>query len=206
MPTRRQTLRLGGRLGGTAAGSSLYRIWATQPGRQVSVLIEESHWPLSAPSWSPQGRAIAFGRFVPESIEPAQSQSIQKGRYEVVVQNALDRKRVVWSAADFELDPTMRDGFPQLICAWSADGIYLAIPQPGRQPAIEIVRTDTKKRIKRIENACLPSWSPDGSRCAFIRPEEAGHQLECVERIGQTFGEPQVARHRCDRNLAPLER
>jgi Tol biopolymer transport system component len=173
-----------------AAPSALCRIWATQPDRQVSVLIEESHWPLSAPAWSPRGRSIAFGRFVPESIEPAQP--IQKGRYEVVVQDALDRKRVVWSAPDFELDPTTRDSFPQLICSWSTDGLYLAIPHPGRQPAIEIVRTDTKKRIKRIENACLPSWSPDGSRCAFLRPEGPGHQLECVERIGPTFSDPQV--------------
>jgi Tol biopolymer transport system component len=175
---------------GTGAFTPIYRIWATQPGHRASVLIEESHWPLSAPAWSPRGRSMAFGRFVPESIEP--TQSIQKGRYEVVIQDALDRKRVVWSSSDFELDPITRVGLPQLVCSWSADGIYLAIPRPGRQPAIEIVRTDTKKRVHRIEGACLPSWSPDGSRCAFIRQEGTAHQLQYIERSGQSFGEPRV--------------
>ena len=58
---------------GTVAPPAIYRIWATNRGRQPSVLIEESRWPLTAPAWSPRGKAIAFGRFVPHSIEPTQS-------------------------------------------------------------------------------------------------------------------------------------
>jgi hypothetical protein len=175
---------------GTSPSPALFRIWATHPVRQSSVLIEESHWPLSAPAWSPQGKSIAFGRFVPQSIES--SQSLAKGRYEVVVQDGLDRKRVVWSSSEFELDPAAREGLPNLICSWSAEGTYLAIPVPGGVPAIEIVRTDTKKHVFRIERASLPSWSPDGTRCAFIRHDGTSCRVECVERTGQTFSEPRV--------------
>ena len=85
-----------------------FRLRSIESGRhsginRSSVLIEESHWPLTAPAWSPRGKSIAFGRFVPQSIEPAQS--VQRGRYEVVIQDGLDRKQVVWSTGEFELDP-----------------------------------------------------------------------------------------------------
>ena len=115
---------------GGAAGP-IHRIWATHRDHQPSVLIEESHWPLTAPAWSPRGKSVAFGRFVPQSIEPAQS--VQRGRYEVVIQDGLERKHIVWSSPDFELDPLARASLPHLSCSWSPDGLYLAIPRPGRQ-------------------------------------------------------------------------
>ena len=59
-------------------------------------------WPLTAPSWSPRGKAIAFGRFVPQSMEP--TQSAQRGRFEVVIQDAMKRKRLLWASQEFELD------------------------------------------------------------------------------------------------------
>ena len=175
--------------GGPAAGS--IESGRHNRSRQPSVLIEESHWPLTAPAWSPRGKSIAFGRFVPQSIEPAQS--IQRGRYEVVIQDGLDRKQVVWSSPDFELDPIARAGLPHLSCSWSPDGLYLAIPRPGRQPAIEIVRTDTKKRVHMIEHASLPSWSPDGSKCAFIRQDERRPTASSTSSAGaRRFGEPRL--------------
>ena len=173
-----------------ASRPSIYRIWATHRGSQPSVLIEESHWPLSAPAWSPRGKSIAFGRFVPYSNEA--THSIQRGRYEVVIQNGLDRKQVVWSSPDFELSPTARTGLSHSSCSWSPDGLYLAIPRPGRSPSIEMVRTDTKKRVHILDNAGLTAWSPDGSKCAYIRQERTSSRLEYVERQGQGFGDPQV--------------
>src|SRR5262249_40084251 len=43
-------------------GRMSYRIWATQTAAESSALLEESAWPLTAPSWSPVGRSLAFGR------------------------------------------------------------------------------------------------------------------------------------------------
>ncbi len=175
---------------GTGDSSISYRIWATQPSHHASVLIEESPWPLSAAAWNPRGKSIAFCRFVPQSSEP--TQPIQKGRYQAVIQDGLDRKHVVWSSSELTLDAGVRASLPQLSCSWSPDGIYLAIPRPGRLPAVEIVRTDTKKRVHVIEHASLPSWSPDGTRCAFIHHEGKLDGLAYVERVGPSFSDPRV--------------
>jgi Tol biopolymer transport system component len=171
-----------------ASVAPIYRIWATRRDHRSSALIEESHFPLTAPAWSPRGKSVAFGRFVPQSIEPAQI--IQRGRYEVVIQDGLDRKQVVRSIADFELDPQTRASLPNLACSWSPDGLYLAIPRPGDQPTVEIVRTDNKKLVLVIDHACWPAWAPDGSKCAFVRHENDSNRLDYVERRGQAFDDP----------------
>jgi hypothetical protein len=101
----------------TGGAACTYRIWATHRSHQPSVLIEESPWPLSAPTWSPRGKSVAFGRFVPQSNEPGQA--LQRGRYEVVIQDGLDRKRVVWSSAEIGLDPAERAALAHLSCSWS---------------------------------------------------------------------------------------
>ena len=106
-----------------------------------------------------------------------------------MIQERLDRKRVVWSSADIELDPPTRSGLTRLCCAWSPDGLYLAISRPGRQPAVEVVRADSKKRLHLLDHASSPAWSPDGTKCAFIRPDNGGNSLEYIERHGQTFGD-----------------
>ena len=168
--------------------SPTYRIWATHRDRQPSVLIEESPSPLSAPAWSQHGKAVAFGRFIPESL--AAAANTQRGRYEVVIQEGLKRKRIVWSESNLELDAQTRAGIPQSSCAWSPDGAYLAIPCPGSERKIEIVRTDSCRRIHTLTAASLPVWSPDGSKCAFIRHENAWNRLEYIERRAQSFGEP----------------
>jgi len=174
--------------GRTAAASGMvYQIWATHRDCQTSALIEESSWPLTAPAWSARGKSIAFGRFVPNSLEPAQP--VQRGRLEVVLQEGLDRKHVVWSSPEFELDPIAWLNLPHLSCSWSTDGLYLAIPRPGREPAIEIVRTDTKKRLHILDHATQSAWSPDGTKCAFIRRENNANSLKYVERRGQSFSD-----------------
>ena len=56
------------------------------------------------------------------------------GRFEVVIQDGLDRKRTLLSVPGFELDDAARDRFPHVGPAWSPDGQYLAFPRPGRIP------------------------------------------------------------------------
>jgi Tol biopolymer transport system component len=164
----------------------VYRMWASHRNHESSVLIEETHWPLTAASWSPQGKSIAFGRFVPLSMHP--NQPGQRGRFEVVIQNALNRKRLLWASPEFELDEETRARFPQFGGAWSPDGRFLAFCQPRRQPSIVIIGTDSGKLLATLGHATQPAWSPDGSQCAFIRTKNESNNLCLVERHGQAFG------------------
>jgi Tol biopolymer transport system component len=171
----------------SAPEGAIYRIWATHRDSRPSILIEESRWPLTAPSWSPRGKSIAFGRFVPISIET--TQAVQRGRLDIVIQDGRDRKHVVWSVPDLDLDPGARADLPNLSCSWSPDGLYLAVPRHWPQPAVDIVRTDTMKCLHKIDSATQPTWSPDGTKCAFVRPDGQRDILAYVERRGQTFGD-----------------
>ncbi len=168
--------------------SFIYRIWATHHAERSSVLIEESRLPLSAPSWSPRGKAIAFARLVTRSRGP--QGSAEWGSLEVVVQTALDLKKVVWSSPFFELDREARALMPHLRCSWSADGAYLAVPVPAPEPAVVLVEIRTKRRVHSINNAVLPVWAPDGPKCAYIRREGGSETVELLERRGLAFSEP----------------
>jgi dipeptidyl aminopeptidase/acylaminoacyl peptidase len=167
-------------------GPATYRIWTTRRDGQSTVLIEESRWPLSTPSWGVEGRSIAFSRFVPRpmAVEPI----FPRGRFEVVVQDTLDRKRVVWTQPELELDPETRAALLHIRTAWSSDGVTLAIPVPGREPAITVVRTDVPKVVLALQHASCPSWSPDGSRLAFVRKTGRNAKVVVVERQGEGFG------------------
>jgi hypothetical protein len=169
-------------------GTTAYQIWATCRDVQTSVLIEESAWPLTAPSWSPLGKSVGFGRFVPQSMEP--NQPVPRGRLEVVIQDGLDRKRILWVLPDFELDALARAGFPHLSATWSPDGQYLAFPKPGRQQGIMIIKTDERKLVQTLDHALFASWSPDSSKLAFIHAEDEYGRLQLVERHGPTFVAP----------------
>ena len=87
-----------------------------------------------------------------------------------------------------------RASLPQLSCSWSPDGLYLAIPRPGTEPTVEIVRTDNKKHVATLDHALLPVWSPDGSKLAFVRQETnfrpVHYRLRYIERRGQGFDLP----------------
>ncbi len=162
------------------ARPSFYQIWASERDCRRSALIEQSRWPLSAPAWSSAGHSIAYCRFVPRSDDS--SQGLERGRYELVVQESLERKRVVWEIGNFVMDPATRAEVPHLACAWSADGAYVAIPRPGRPAAVVIVRADSGQVACVAEHAMMPAWSPSGELCAVIHEEAGEHSIQVIER------------------------
>jgi hypothetical protein len=173
------------------AGAGTYRVWASQRDGGASVLIEESPWPLTAPRWSPRARSLAYGRFVPDSMEP--QGPAPRGRLEVVIQDGLDRKRTLLAVPGMELDDEARARFPHVGPAWSPDGQFLAFPRPGHIPAVLIVRVDSRRVVQTLDHALLPSWSPDGAKLAFIHADEANaYSLHVLDRQGQTFSGPRA--------------
>lgn len=152
-----------------------YRLWATRSASGESVLLEDSSGAITAPGWSPDGRALAFGRVV--------TGEDRTSRFEVVVLEGLTRRRVVSSRPLTALDAEATRLAYQAI-AWSPDGRYLAVPQ--LEPVgLAIIRADNGRAVNVIPDAFLPSWSPTGGRLAFYL-RSGGHTLHYLESaLGQ---------------------
>jgi hypothetical protein len=163
-----------------------YRIWATERGSLVSVLIEESVYPLSAPVWGPDGHSLFYCRFIPDPAHTL-GNSI-RGRYELVLQQSVDQKRLIATVVDVDVDREQFVNLPELKAAWSPDGQFLAVPRPGPRPAVLIVLADKGRVLKTIEQASHPSWSPDGSRLAILRAARERSAERTVQVIGQDLG------------------
>ena len=160
----------------------LYRLWTTRPDTGDSVLLEESRNPLTSPVWRSDGKAIAFGRLV--------SEPDGRPRFEVVVQDSPESKRIISKQGQVEAGLRPAD-LPGLTLAWSSDGRYLAIPLLQQTRGIAIVRADDGRVLKEIPDASLPSWSPDGTKLAFLR----GAEVQSLHYLDTNFGMP---RHLAD--------
>jgi len=155
-----------------------YRLWATRADSGASVLLEESPSPLTAPGWSPDGRALAFGRVVAEAEG--------KGRFEVVILEGATRRRILASRALAEINAEAA-ALPGQAIAWSPDGRYLAVPQLSPH-GLAILRADNGRQVNAINDAFLPSWAPDGGRLAFF-VRGTGDTLQYLD---SALGQPRV--------------
>ena len=159
--------------------AAIYRLWATRADTGASVVLEESRGPLTSPCWSPDGKVLAFGRLVPEDDGRA--------RFEVVVQEALDRKTVLFQRPCRELSDKSVD-LPSLAPAWSPNSSYLAVPVFQHAPGLALIRADNGRLLKEEKDAYFPSWSPDGTKLAFL----GGGDAESLYILDDNFG---PARH-----------
>jgi hypothetical protein len=157
----------------------VYRLWATHAASGESVLLEESRGPLTSPAWSPEGQSLAFGRLIPDEGG--------RGRLEIVIQEAPDRKRVLLARPVNEFHARAAD-LPGLSLAWSPDGRYLAVPLPLQTLSLGIIRADSGRLLKIIDDAYLPAWSPDGTKLAFVQGQ--GNAGESLHYVDHNFGPP----------------
>jgi Tol biopolymer transport system component len=174
-PAHRQGWGSPGR--GRRGVADVYRVWATRPDSGESILLEESRGPLTSPAWSPDGKALAFGRLIPEDDGRA--------RFEIVLQEAPERQRILSSRPHREIHAKAAD-LPGLALAWSPDGRYLAVPFFQQNLGLAILRAENGRVLKVVEDAYLPSWSPDSSKLAFVR----GGDAESLQLLDNSFGVP----------------
>jgi hypothetical protein len=159
---------------GVAGGPGMFRLYATEADAKTSVLLEESPWPLTSPEWSPDGRALTFGRLRGDRPGPL--------RFEVVIQEGPRQQRVLLSRALGERQPEL-DGLPSRVLAWSPDSRYLVVPNRLSGFGLSIVRADNGQTIKSLEGVSWPVWSPDGTKLALIRMAVPA-SLELMDAFG----------------------
>lgn len=129
------------------------RLWATRVADGASVLVDESPgWHLG-PSWSGDGRSLAFGRVGDDGAT-----------LEVVIWEGRDRRRVVQSRP-LPNSPVGPVRMAAEGVAWSGDGRYLSVPLVDA-PGLALIRVEDGKVASTIPRGRYPAWAPEGSRLA----------------------------------------
>lgn len=131
-------------------------LWLAEPERGKPRRLAGGKGWDEAPSWSPDGRVIAFQKSLFEQGEPD------------LTLRSLD----VWTVRSDGggLRNVTRDGSASAP-TWSPDGRRLAF---GRGDGVYVVRPDGSRRVRvaRKDDPGTAVWSPDGRRLAFAVPGE----------------------------------
>jgi len=151
-------------------GKQTFRlIVADADGENARVLVESSE-PIMSPSWSPDGRQIAYVSFEQEKSE-IYIQTLRSGA----------RRRVSSRAGV--------NGAP----SWSPDGRYLALTLSKSDGNLDIYTLELSSQVLRrlTERASIdtePSWSADGRSIFFTSDRAGGPQIYKISAKG---GRPQ---------------
>jgi len=169
--------------------------------------------PASNPSWSPDGRRIAFLGFGPAASQLYVSGPDGSAPAQVTRSAEDDKTGAVWSPDSTKLafvegnlpdarlmvmnadgtDPralaAVNEDFP--LPSWSPDGTRLAFLQgESDRSRLSVVnaaggglKTLAKVQIDNNEGG-LPKWSPDGSRIAFVSVRRGGFAVHVIGSDG----------------------
>jgi TolB protein len=125
-------------------------------------LVLRSKQPIMSPSWSPDGRKLAYVSF-------------EKKRSQIYVQDLFTQKRELMTS------------YPKINGApnWSPDGKQLALVlSKDGQPEIYVLNAITKELKRITRNRVIdtePSWTPDGKSLIFSSERGGRPQIYQVE-------------------------
>jgi len=150
--------------------TSRHQLWATRVGSSDSVLIDSASGLITAPSWSPDGRALAFGRIVPGRSG--------RSRYQVVCQEAGSQRTLSDEGCDARTEGNAL--LARGPVSWSPNGRFLAVPSV-RPAGLAVLRLDTGKIVGSIAGASLASWSQEGNRLYYFTRSSDHPGLVCLD-------------------------
>ncbi len=148
-------------------GMPRYRLMVADSDGENEVDVVTSLQPLMSPSWSPDGRKLAYVSF--ESKFPQVFvQEVASGKREIVSQRSGINGAPAWSP----------DGTKLALCLSSSEG----------NPDIYILELRSKKLTRLTTSQAIdtePSWFPDGRRLAFTSDRGGAPQVYAVDADGQ---------------------
>ena len=102
-----------------------------------------------------------------------------------MIQESLDRKRVIPLMPELVLDADQIASLVELRGAWSPDGRFIVLWRPGLDPALLVVLPEQGRVLKTIERASHPGLVARRRRLAFLRlgrDPSSGWTLQVIAR------------------------
>ncbi len=128
----------------------VHRLWAIRMPDRHAVLIEEIDGLVAGPSWSPDGRSLAYATIRPD-LECSAT-------FEVIVREGLNSRRVIHSQV-LSVENVPERSWQKRILDWNGDGLAIAAPMPA-STGLLILNAREGEVLRRIDDALLPSWGP----------------------------------------------